>query len=104
MNKEIKKKLKKGGSTIYDKEWIEKVADERFDDFIRIFNESLQGSEKKLHLTRECDFRFGLLYYGAFEHAINMILHRVLDDTTTEIEFLMGELNKVTATIKKKKN
>lgn len=99
MDKEIKEKLLKGGSSLYDKEWIEKAADEGFDDFIRIFNDSLPA-DSKYKLSRESNFRFALLYYGAFEHALNTMISQVFDDTMTEVELYMNELHRVTAQIK----
>ena len=99
MDKELKKKLTKNGSSLYDKEWIEKAADEGFDDFIRIFNDSLPD-DSKYRINRESNFRFALLYYGAFEHALNTMIQQVFDDMMTEVELYMNELHRVTANIR----
>jgi len=104
MDKKIRELFLQHGSVLYNKEWVEKVADEGFDDFISIFNESLEGENAKYRITRECNFRFGLLYYGAFEHAVNMIIHQIMKDNNTELEFYMEQLNKVVAIIKKFKD
>jgi hypothetical protein len=41
-----------------------------------------------------------MIYYGAFEHALNIMLKQVLNDTKTLIELDIRKLEKVTAIMK----
>ena len=62
-------------------------------DFLKIFNESLPA-DKAIKPDNE---RFAMIYYGAFEHALNIMLKQVLDDTKTLIELDIRKLENITA-------
>jgi hypothetical protein len=103
MNKKLKESFNRHKNTLYNQEWIEKAADEGYEKFLKCFNDSI--SDPKLRISKD-NSRFAVIYYAAFEDAMNTFYRQALDDHMTELEFYFDELEKVTAklyqSIKKK--
>ena len=96
MSEELKKKFTAFPTSFYNMEWVAQAATEGYEDFLKIFNDSLPA-DKAIKPDNE---RFAMIYYGAFEHALNIMLKQVLDDTKTLIELDMRNLEKITAIMK----
>lgn len=109
MNKKLKEKLIKKNEelrvafpNLYDQRWVEKAADEGFSDVVK----SLKEIDPRLgeYAEKKDDYNvFAILYYSAFESALNTFFMQCLDDSITSIELCINELQKVSAEIRTKK-
>lgn len=101
MRKELKEKLLKFNYRLYEKEWVEKTATDGF-------NRAMEGVREKepafAAVMDKCLWPFEVMYYTAFEDALNTFLIQCIGDDVTKIELFMDELHKVTANIIKKRN
>ena len=97
MSEELKKKFTAFPTSFYNMEWVAQAATEGYEDFLKIFNEPLP-SDKAIKPDND---RFAMIYYGAFEHALNIMLKQVLNDTQTQIELDIRELENITAIMEK---
>ena len=98
MKKEMKEKFTAFATSLYNIEWVEKAATEGYKEFLEIFNDSIPNPD--LHIKPDND-RFALIYYGAFEHAMNTIYDHVLEDKLHQLQLQMDEFCKLTAKIEK---
>ena len=96
MSEELKKKFTAFPTSFYNMEWVAQAATEGYEDFLKIFNESLPADMA----IKPDNERFAMIYYGAFEHALNIMLKQVLNDTQTQIELDIRELENITAIMK----
>lgn len=96
MSEELKKKFTAYPTSFYNMEWVAQAATEGYEDFLKIFNESLPADMA----IKPDNERFAMIYYGAFEHALNIMLKQVLDDTKTLIELDIRKLENITAIMK----
>ena len=87
--------------SFYNIEWIEQAATKGFDEFYKTFLASLPEKYKQNDtLLRH---RISILYYTAFESALNIFLQQAIQDSLTDVELCLDELGKLTARIKKNK-
>ena len=106
MNKEIKEKLAKASEAraafpnLYDHKWVEKAADKGWKDVVDTLEKSTPGF-KKVTTERVVNI-FAVVYYTAFEKALNTFFAQCLEDTITTCDLCMDELKKVTAEINTK--
>ena len=107
MNKELKEKLIKHSEkmqgafpSLYSQRWVEKAADEGWKDVVDSLEESQPGFKKVMH--EKAGNIFEVVYYSAFEKALNTFFVQCLDDTITNCELCLNDLHKITAEIKKK--
>lgn len=95
MRKKLKKKLLEHGYHLYDQEWVEKAA-------TKGFNNVMAGMHEKEPVLAaaidKCKWPFEVMYYTAFEDALNTFLLQCLDDDMHEVQLCLDELHKVTAT------
>ena len=95
MNKKLKGKFTEWETSLYNLEWVEKAADDGYEEFLGIFNGSLKGTNR---ISKD-NYHFAMIYYAAFEHALNVFIQQVLEDGITSITLNLNELCKVTAAI-----
>lgn len=107
MNKELKKKLIKAHEEaraafphLYDHKWVEKAADKGWKDVIDNLEKSSPGFTKAM--SDHTINIFAVVYYSAFEDALNTFFAQCMEDTQTSISLCMDELLKITAEIKTK--
>ncbi len=101
MQKDVKEKLTKSGSSLYDREWIEKAADKGYNDFLQAANAANPVAK---NIIEKNNFWFEILYYSAFESALNTFIFQMLEDAMTEVNLCLDEFHKVTATVKDKRS
>ena len=109
MNKKLKeqliehnKEMRAAFQNLYDQRWVEKEADEGFKDLVK----NLKNTDPKLGeaAERKKGYNvFAVIYYSAFESALNAFFKQCMDDSLTITELCLNELQKVTAEIKTKK-
>ena len=98
MDKRIKKALTKNPLSMYNCEWVEKAATDGFKNILETWKKiNPEDSDKMEENTRG----LAIIYYMAFEDALNTFFVQALDDTTTEVELCLNELNKITVEFKK---
>lgn len=105
MNKRLKKKLiehneemRAAFPNLYDQKWVEKAADSGWKDLL----ENLERTSPRLAemAKRENEYNiFAVIYYSSFETALNTFFMQCMEDSITNCEILIDELNKATATI-----
>lgn len=108
MNKELKEKLIKHNQemraafpNLYDQRWVEKTADEGFKQLVKDFKKV----DKRLGELAEAKSGynvFAVIYYSAFESALNTFFVQCLDDSITNCNMYLDKLQKITAEIKTK--
>lgn len=98
MNKKLKEKFTEWPTSLYNMEWVEETATKRYNEFLRLFNNSLPEDK----CIKPDNNRFAMIYYAAFEDALNACIEQVLDDGMTSIELCLDEFCKLTATMKEK--
>ena len=104
MNKELKAKLIKHNEemraafpNLYDQRWVEKAADQGWKDVVKNLNHAAPGFK---NVANEGSMNiFAVVYYSAFENALNTFFKQCLDDSITAVELTMHELQKITAEI-----
>ena len=107
MNKELKAKLIKHSEkmqgafpNLYSQRWVEKAADEGWKDVVDSLEESQTGFKKVME--GYVGNIFEVVYYSAFEKALNTFFVQCLDDSITNCKLCLDKLHKITAEIKKK--
>jgi hypothetical protein len=105
MNKKLKvqlirhnEEMRMAFPNLYDLRWVEKAATEGF----KQLTETLAETDQKLgELARhEKGYNvFAVIYYMAFEKALNTFFHQCLKDTATTMELSLDELNRLTASL-----
>lgn len=107
MNKELKKKLitaheeaRAAFPCLYDHKWVEKAADKGWKDVVDSLEKSTPGFKKAM--TERVTNIFAVVYYTAFEKALNTFFAQCLEDTVTTCKLCTDELKKVTAEINTK--
>jgi len=107
MNKELKKKLIKKNEearaafpNLYNHKWVERAADQGWKDTIDSLEETSPGFTKAM--SDHANNIFAVVYYSAFEKALNTFFAQCLEDTLTTCDLCMDKLRKVTAEIKTK--
>ena len=102
MDKKLKDSLNEIPLSLYNMEWVEEAADKGFDEFKDLLKKTSSAWASAMlddeHATRV----IAMLYYSAFESALNTFLVQVLEDQLHEISLSMDELCKVFAGMKKK--
>lgn len=101
-----KKQLQKNFPSIYNNEKIAEMAKKGFNRFWTAFKESIipdEAKDKGDKMMESVKARFEMLYYTAFEDALNTFLVVCIEDTMHEVELCVNELRDVTAEIKEKK-
>ena len=106
MNKEMKEKMIKARKemklafpNLYDERWVEKAADTGY----KQLTEDLRKQDPKLGEAAASKKGYNLIaiiYYTAFENALNTFFEQCLDDTVTNCELYLDELHKITAQMK----
>lgn len=100
MDKKTKQLFNAGpGRSLYDMKWVEKAATQGFEEYYKALCESLPENEN-IGRSRH---GISILYYSAFESALNTFYRQVLHDNLTEVEICMNELGQLTARIKMNK-
>lgn len=105
MDKKLKEKLNNVSLfRVFDKNWVEKAADEGFKRFYDTLKQSYP--ENLRHRLDEKVFinHNAVIYYTAFEDSLNTFIMQVMEDSLHEVSLAMDELCKVTATFRKKKD
>lgn len=102
MDKKAKEKFTAHPNSLYNEKWVEKAATKRFENYYKVFLESIPEYMRKEMDSPELRYRLSLIYYTAFEDALNTFMLQMLNDTVTDMKLCMDELGKVTARIKKK--
>ena len=95
-SKAAEKILDRNESSLYNNEWVQKAAEDGYNDFLKTANDAIPNAAR--HIEHN-NFMFELLYYTAFESALNTFIHQVLEDTMCHVELRLDELHKITATI-----
>lgn len=103
MDKKLKKKFTAFPTSLYDKEWVEKAADEGLEEFIETWNET-QSVRLSKDENKSAYHMIAFLYYSAFESALQTFFQQVLEDSITDISLCMTEMCKVVAEIKERSN
>lgn len=98
MNKKLKEKFTEWPTSLYNLDWVVKTATKRYNEFLRLFNSSLP-EDKRIKADNN---RFALIYYAAFEDALNACIEQVMKDGITSIELCLDEFCKLTASMKDK--
>ncbi len=105
MNQELKKKLIKRNEEmkaalphLYDIEWVEKTASEGWEEMVKGLEKAMPGFGKMAGAEDGLNI-FAVIYYSAFESALNTFFQQVLDDSLAQVEITMNELQKITACI-----
>ena len=94
--KAVDKLLERNESSLYNNEWVQKAAEDGYKNFLKAANNANPNVAK--HIEHN-NFWFELLYYSAFEAALNTFIQQVLEDTKCNVELYLDELHKITATI-----
>ena len=85
--------------SIYKQKWVEKSAMKGFERFFKSLKESYpEDMRDKLEIPAYKN-HIRILYFTAFEDALNTFFVQCLDDTISQLNLYMDELGKVTATI-----
>jgi hypothetical protein len=107
MNKKLKEKIiahheemKAAFPTLYERDWVEKAADEGWERYKKSFMKSIPEGSSDLKGTSTLLEILAVVYYTSFEDAINTFFFQVLEDEVTNIQLTMNELQKVTAEMK----
>lgn len=107
MNKELKAKLKKRSKemraafpNLYDQRWVERAADKGWKNVVNGLDE-VQPGFKRVMNERIVSI-FEVVYYSAFEDALNTFFAQCLEDSSTEVQLQLDKLHKITAEIKEK--
>ena len=107
MNKELKAKLKKRNKemraafpNLYDQRWVERAADKGWKNVVNGLDE-VQPGFKRVTNERTVSI-FEVVYYSAFEDALNTFFAQCLEDSLTEVQLQLDKLHKITAEIKEK--
>jgi hypothetical protein len=98
MNRKLKEKFTEWPTSLYNLDWVVKTATKRYKEFLRLFNNSLPEDKR----IKDDNNRFALIYYAAFEDALNACIEQVMKDGITSIDLYLNELGKLTATMKDK--
>jgi hypothetical protein len=99
MRKELKEKFTAYINSLYNEEWVVKAADEGYEDFLEIFNGSIEKPE--LRIAKD-NYRFAMIYYGAFEHALNTFIRQALQDQINKWELDIRDLENIMAKLVKR--
>ena len=102
MDKKLKDSLNESPLSLYNMEWVEESADKGFDVFKDMLKKISSAWTNTMLDDKNATRALALLYYSAFESALNTFLTQVLEDHLNEIVLSMDELCKVTAQMKKK--
>lgn len=107
MNKEIKTKLVKQYKemravfpSLYDQQWVEDAADKGWKDVVENLDKAQPGF-KKLMDERTMNI-FAVVYYCAFENALNTFFKQCLEDSLTTVDMALHDHQKATVEIKTK--
>ena len=106
MNKKLKEEMirhrqemRAAFPNLYDMRWVEKSADEGFKELVK----NLKSVSPRLGEAagREKGYNvIAVIYYTAFENALNTFFAQCMDDTMTSVELILDEFQKVTAELK----
>lgn len=106
MNKKLKEKLIQNNKemraafpNLYDLRWVEKAADKGWKELI----ETMRDVEPKYAeiAERQKGYNvFAVIYFTAFENALNTFFAQCLDDTITSVELDIRKLENIKAQIK----
>lgn len=94
MNKELKGKFTAFPTSLYNQRWVEKEADKTYKEFLEIFNNSIPDPSLRIKADNQ---RFAMIYYGAFEYAMNAFFRQVLEDCMTQMELDIRDLDNLKA-------
>ena len=110
MNKELKKKLIKNHEEnkaafprLYDLRWVENAATKGFKDL----TEKLEKVDPRLGAAARQKQGYNVLaviYYTAFENALNTFFHQCMEDTMQNVDICLDELQNITATIRQEES
>jgi hypothetical protein len=108
MNKELKAKLIKHNEetraafpNLYDQRWVEKSADNGFKQLVKDFKKVDQRLGELAEAKSGYNV-FAVIYYSAFEAALNTFFVQCLDDSITNCKLILDKFQKITAEIKTK--
>lgn len=94
-NRAVDTILYRDQSSLYNKKWVKTAAESGYIEFLEIVNGASKDAAKRIEHN---NFWFELLYYSAFEKALNTFFRQVLDDTMCNVNLYIDELHEITAT------
>lgn len=100
MEKELKKKFTDISPSLYNEQWVEQAADKGYGEFINSLKVLVPPDSTRTVDNISKSAWLKILYYGAFEAALNTFYEQVLDDHMTSIQLCINEWEKVVAKIK----
>ena len=101
MDKRLKNSFTKLPLSLYNCEWVEKAATEGFHRCLKNMEVLMPGISSQADIGST---GVAILYYSAFEDALNTFLFQVMEDTTHEIEIFLHELGKINVECKTKES
>jgi len=100
MRKDLKEKLLKHDYSLYNQEWIEQTAT---DGFKRVMDNLHKNEPVFAAAMEKCLWPFEVMYYTAFEDALNTFLLKCLGDDMSKVRLCLDDLHKITATLERRK-
>ena len=95
-----KDRPEKGKLRIYNQEWIGEAAEKGFKRYYEALKESYPEDIRDKLDNPAFVHHNEILYYTAFEDALNTFFIGCMEDTVTELSLYVDELGKVTANLK----
>lgn len=106
MNKKLKEALIKKHNenkelfpSLYEQRWVEKAATDGWNELVKDFEKVSPKLAEELE-KKDGYNPLAVIYYTAFENALNTFFHQVMEDGMTTVELSLDELQKLTAEIK----
>ena len=110
MNKKLKEhiirkneEMKAAFPNLYDMRWVEKAATAGFQQMIKDI-EKVDPSLAELARRNKGYNLPAVIYYSAFESALNTFFMQCLEDTMHNVNFYLDELQNLTAELKEKES
>lgn len=98
MRKDLKKVLLEHNYHLYSEKWVEETATQGFERCMQ----ALKQREPQIAASMDkILWIFEVMYYTAFEDALNTFYLEVLKDDVSKIELYMDEMSEITAKILK---
>ena len=101
MRKDLKEKLLAHKHTLYDKKWVEDTATEGFERLMKGMHEK---EPELASAVEKCLWPFEIMYYTAFEDALNTFFIQCIGDEVTKVSLYLDKFHKITASFCKKLN
>ena len=101
MRKDLKKKMLEHGYSLYQTKWVEETAT---DGFKKVMANLREREPEFAAIMEKCLWPFEVMYYTAFEDALNTFILKCLEDDATKIELAMDEFGNIAAELETKLN